>query len=461
MKVKNILIVDDDPFILQSVGEMLVENKYNVYTSSNGKEMFQVLEKNSVDLILLDVKLPDRTGIEYLPEIKHFFPDVPIIMITGNADINDAVKAIKMGAFDYLKKPFKGKELLVNIEKALKWNELMIKNEILQEQVEKEFSFQGIIGKSDKMKELIKVLKQVSKTDSNVLITGESGTGKELVAKAIHYSGKRKNSPFVPINCASLPETLLESELFGYTKGAFTGAYNNKNGLFKVADMGTIFLDEIGDMPLSLQAKILRVIESGEFTPLGSTNVIKTDVRIISATNVNLRDRILENRFREDLYYRLNVVNINIPPLRDRKEDILIIAEHFLEKYCIKMNKKIKGFSEGVKEVFLRYDWPGNVRELENAVESSCALTTGDVIDVKNLPSHLFGNVMHSNKVDFIPINRPLKETMDYYEREYLIQLLKFCNGNITKASQIAQIARQNLHSKLKLYNINVRDFRK
>ncbi len=214
-------------------------------------------------------------------------------------------------------------------------------------------------------------------------------------------------------------------------------------------------------MPLSLQAKILRVIESGEFTPLGSTVVLKTDVRIISATNVNLRDRILENRFREDLYYRLNVVNINIPPLRERREDILLIAQHFLEKYSIKMNKKIKGFSEGVKEIFLRYDWPGNVRELENAVESSCALTTDETIDVKNLPSHLFGNVIQSNKNEFIPINRPLKETMDYYEREYLIQLLKFCNGNITKASQIAQIARQNLHSKLKIYNINVKDFRK
>ncbi|HAF07015.1 MAG: sigma-54 dependent transcriptional regulator [bacterium] len=461
MNMKNILIVDDDPFILESVGEILIENRYKVYKSSNGEEMFKVLEKNSIDLILLDVKLPDRTGIEYLPELKHFYPDISIIIITGNAEINDAVKAIKMGAYDYLKKPFKGKELLLSIEKALKWNELLFRNENLQEQVEKDFSFQGIIGKSSKMKELVKMIKQVSKTDSNILITGESGTGKELVAKAIHFSGKRKNNPFVPINCASLPETLLESELFGYVKGAFTGAYNNKNGLFKVADSGTIFLDEIGDMPLSLQAKILRVIESGEFTPLGSTVVLKTDVRIISATNINLRDRIVENRFREDLYYRLNVVNINIPPLRERREDILLIAQHFLEKYSIKMNKKIKGFSEGVKEIFLRYDWPGNVRELENAVESSCALTTDEIIDVKNLPSHLFGNIMRSNRNEFIPINRPLKETIDYYEREYLVQLLKFCNGNVTKAAQIAQIARQNLHSKLKIYNINVKDFRK
>lgn len=459
--MKNILIVDDDPFILESVGEILIENRYKVYKSSNGEEMFKVLEKNSIDLILLDVKLPAKTGIEYLPELKHFYPDISIIIITGNAEINDAVKAIKMGAYDYLKKPFKGKELLLSIEKALKWNELLFRNENLQEQVEKVFSFQGIIGKSSKMKELVKMIKQVSKTDSNILITGESGTGKELVAKAIHFSGKRKNNPFVPINCASLPETLLESELFGYVKGAFTGAYNNKNGLFKVADSGTIFLDEIGDMPLSLQAKILRVIESGEFTPLGSTVVLKTDVRIISATNINLRDRIVENRFREDLYYRLNVVNINIPPLRERREDVLLIAQHFLEKYSIKMNKKIKGFSEGVKEIFLRYDWPGNVRELENAVESSCALTTDEIIDVKNLPSHLFGNIMRSNRNEFIPINRPLKETIDYYEREYLVQLLKFCNGNVTKAAQIAQIARQNLHSKLKIYNINVKDFRK
>lgn len=461
MKIKNILIVDDDAFILDSIGEILVSNKYNVLKSTSGKEMLKRLSESLIDLILLDVKLPEKTGIEYLPELKHYYPDIPIIMITGNADINDAVSAIKMGAFDYLKKPFKSKELLLAIEKALKWTDLIYKTQNMQEQLEKEFSFHGLIGKSNKMKEVIKTIKQVSKTDSNILITGESGTGKELVAKAIHYSGRRKEKAFVPINCASLPETLLESELFGYIRGAFTGAYSNKNGLFKIADEGTIFLDEIGDMPLSLQAKILRVLENGEFTPLGGTSIIKTDVRIISATHVNLRDKIKENKFREDLYYRLNVVNINIPPLRERKEDILIIASYYLEKYSTKMNKKIKDFSEGVKEIFLRYDWPGNVRELENAVESSCALTSGEIIDVNSLPSHLFGSPLENiSKKELIPINRPLKETMSYYEREYLLQLLKFCNGNVSKAAEIAQIARQNLHSKLKFYKIDVKEFR-
>jgi len=370
MGIHNILVVDDEITIRESIKDILDQNEYACMIAENGDMMLDVLSKNNIDLVLLDVKLPGKSGIELLPELKHTYPETLVIMITGHADINDAVKAIKMGAFDYLKKPFKSKELLINIEKALKWNNLVIKNKNMQEQLEKEVSFQGILGKSKKIRELVKVIKQIAQTDASILITGESGTGKDLVARAIHFTGKRKNMPYIPINCSSLPETLLESELFGYTKGAFTGAYANKSGLFKAADGGTIFLDEIGDMPVALQAKILRVLESGEFTPLGSTMVIKTDVRIISATNLDLSDLIKSGKFREDLYYRLNVVNITIPPLRDRKEDVLMLTEFFLEKYSGKMNKQIKGFTDGAKEVLLRYSWPGNVRELENAVES-------------------------------------------------------------------------------------------
>ncbi|PIP14133.1 MAG: hypothetical protein COX48_02290 [bacterium (Candidatus Stahlbacteria) CG23_combo_of_CG06-09_8_20_14_all_34_7] len=461
MLTKNILIVDDDQSILESMKEMLIENKFLCSTAANGNEMHEFLEREQFDLVLLDVILPGKSGLDLLPEIKHQNPNLPVIMITGNAEINDAVKAIKMGAFDYLKKPFKGKELIMNIEKALKWTDLIFRNMNLQEQLEKEFNFQGIIGKSKVIKNLIKIIRQIAQTDSNVLIIGESGTGKDLIAKAIHFTGRRKNNPYIPINCSSLPETLLESELFGYSKGAFTGAYANKNGLFKAADMGTIFLDEIGDMPLTLQAKMLRVLETQEFTPLGSTNMIKTDVRIISATNSDLLDKINKNLFRDDLYYRLNVVNLFIPPLRERHEDVLLLSEYFLKKYSLKMNKKINGFTEGAVDILLRYNWPGNVRELENAIESSCALTIERFIDVKNLPDYMFKSPQSQSKLDIMPINRSLKETIDNYEKEYIIELLRFCNGNVTKASAIAQIARQNFHTKMKNYNINVNDFRK
>jgi len=460
MGIHNILVVDDEITIRESIRDILDQNAYSCMIAENGDMMLDMLSKNNIDLVLLDVKLPGKSGIELLPELKHTYPETLVIMITGHADINDAVKAIKMGAFDYLKKPFKSKELLINIEKALKWNNLVVKNKNMQEQLEKEVSFQGILGKSKKIRELVKVIKQIAQTDASILITGESGTGKDLVARAIHFTGKRKNMPYIPINCSSLPETLLESELFGYTKGAFTGAYANKSGLFKAADGGTIFLDEIGDMPVALQAKILRVLESGEFTPLGSTMVIKTDVRIISATNLDLSDLIKNGKFREDLYYRLNVVNITIPPLRDRKEDVLMLTEFFLEKYSEKMNKQIKGFTDGAKDVLLRYSWPGNVRELENAVESGCALSREQVIDVKNLPDYLFSNKNAYNK-DVVPINGTLKETMDYYEREYILELLRFCEGNVTKAASIALIARQNLHAKMKAYGIDVAKFRK
>lgn len=460
MGIRNILIVDDEQGIRESIKEILEQENYSCSIAENGETMLELMAKNPAELILLDVKLPGKTGIELLPEIKHSYPDTLVIMITGHADINDAVKAMKMGAFDYLKKPFKSKELLINIEKALKWSNLVVNNRNMMEQLEKEVSFQGILGKSKKVKELVKVTKQIAQTDASTLISGESGTGKDLVARAIHFTGKRKSMPYIPINCSSLPETLLESELFGYNKGAFTGAYTNKSGLFKAADGGTIFLDEIGDMPVTLQAKILRVLESGEFTPLGSTSVLKTDVRIISATNLDLTEMIKNGKFREDLYYRLNVVTITIPPLRDRKEDILLLADYFLEKYSTKMEKGIKGFSEAAKDVLLRYSWPGNVRELENAVESGCALTRENTIDVKNLPDYLFSNRSQAQR-DIIPINGSLKDTMDFYEKEYIIELLRFCNGNITKASSIAQIARQNLHAKLKAYNIDTSKFRK
>ncbi len=458
---ERILIVDDNLEIRKSLMMILEQNNYFVYSFETGEEALEDIKENNYDIIILDVRLPGKSGMELLPDIRHIRPDIPIIVITGLSSVNEAVKAIKMGAFDYLSKPFRTKDLLIVIEKALKWRSVLIENISLKDQINDKYRYNGIIGKSKKIKEVIDTIKQISDTDVNVLITGESGTGKELVAKAIHYSGKRKNSPFVPINCSSLPDNLLESELFGYQKGAFTGAYKNKDGLFKIANKGTIFLDEIGDMPLSLQAKILKVLDSGEFLPLGGTKTIKTDTRIICATNVDLNQAILEGRFREDLYFRINVVNIHIPPLRERREDINLLMDHFIEKFSMKLNKKIKGISESAKEILLRYSWPGNVRELENVIESVCVLSKNEIIDVDDLPDNLFSVNGVRQKQYIIPINKTLKDTINFYEKEYIIELLRFCNGNITKASEIAGIARQNMHLKLKQYNINARDYKK
>lgn len=459
MKNGRVLLVDDELTVQKSVSEVLEKSNYYCVAVSEGEAALEMLKDDEFDLILLDIMLPGKTGMELIPNIKHTAPDTPVIMITGNAIINDAVRAIKMGAFDYIRKPFNAKELVIAVEKATEWRNLIAENRDLKSEIESKFNYKGIIGKSKKIREVITTIKQISDTDVNVLITGESGTGKDLVAKAIHYSGMRKGEPFIPVNCSSLPDNLLESELFGYKKGAFTGAYNNKDGLFKVADKGTIFLDEIGDMPPQLQAKILKVLDSGEFIPLGGTAPIKTHARIVSATNIKLQQAIEDGKFREDLFYRLNVVNIQIPPLRDRREDVLVLSEYFIGKYASKMNKNIVSLSESATEMILRYPWPGNVRELENVIESSCALSKSEEIDVKTLPDTMFA--LNKGNKQVIPINKSLKETMSFCEREYLVELLKFCKGNITKASSIASIARQNFHAKLNSYNIEAGDYRR
>lgn len=459
MKNGRVLLVDDELNVQKSVTDVLEKSNYVCISATDGDSALDKLQNDEFDLILLDIMLPGKTGMELIPDIKHSAPDTPLIMITGNAVINDAVKAIKMGAFNYIRKPFNAKELVLSVEKAIEWRRLIDENRDLKSEIESKFNYRGIIGKSKKIREVIATIKQISDTDVNVLITGESGTGKDLVAKAIHYSGLRKSEPFIPVNCSSLPDNLLESELFGYKKGAFTGAYSNKDGLFKVADKGTIFLDEIGDMPPQLQAKILKVLDSGEFIPLGSTAPVKTNARIISATNINLQDAIESGKFREDLFYRLNVVNIRIPPLRDRREDIIVLSDFFIDKYSAKMNKHIHSLSESAADMIMRYQWPGNVRELENVIESSCALSKSDEIDVKTLPDTMFS--LNKGNRQVIPINKSLKETISYCEREYLIELLRFCKGNITKASDVAGIARQNFHAKLNNYNIEASDYRK
>ena len=455
----RILIVDDDREIRKSVSTVLEHEHYAAKTAQSGAEAMSYLNNEFFDLMILDVKLPGESGIDLIPDIKHIAPEMPIIVITGYAVIDDAVKAMRRGAFDYLKKPFKTKELLLSIDKALKWKEIMDENQSLKEEIQKQFNYKGILGKSKKIKEIISTIKQISDTDVNILITGESGTGKDIVAKAIHYSGIRKESPFIPVNCSSLPDNLLESELFGYKKGAFTGAYRNKDGLFKVADNGTIFLDEIGDMPANLQAKILKVLDSGHFIPLGSTKTEETHARIISATNKDINKMINEKEFREDLFYRINVINIDLPPLRERIKDIPMLIEHFINEYSYKLNRDIKGITPQSMDILMSYPWPGNVRELENVIESSCALTKNNMIDIKSLPDSLF-KFNRQSTGEIIPVNKPLKETMDYFEKKYIKELIKFCSGNVSKASKMADIARQNMHIKLKQYSVDPAEYR-
>ncbi len=459
MENLRILIVDDEETIRSLIKNILKSENYGVKTTDTAESALAIIKEEYFDLIILDVNLPGDSGIDIMPDISHFAPLTPVIVITGYAIINDAVKAMKYGAFDYIKKPFKSKELLITIEKALKWKSIIDENSDLKQEISNKYNYRGIIGKSKKIKDIITTIKQVSDTDVNILITGESGTGKDLVAKALHYSGIRKEHPFVPINCSSLPDNLLESELFGYQKGAFTGAYRNKDGLFKTANNGTIFLDEIGDMPMNLQAKILKVLDSGEFIPLGSTRIIKTNARIISATNQDLKDRIENNLFREDLFYRINVVNLAISPLRERKEDIVVLIDYFLEMNAVKFKKKIKGITQNSLDTLMRYSWPGNVRELENVLESSYALNTGDIIDIKNLPDSLF-KFNPNSSIDIIPINRSLKSTINHYEKKYIVELIRFCKGNVSKAAKIACIARQNMHLKLNQHKIDAREFR-
>ncbi len=386
---EKILIVDDEEELTVVLEDVLKNYGYKTVVASTIKDARSKMNDEDLSLVLCDLKLPDGDGLELLSYIKEEY-DLPVIMITGYASVDTAVKAIKMGAENYIKKPFHFNELMMVIKKSLDTTRLKKENRKLQEMLYGENSFEGIVSSSSKMKNIFELIRKISTTDATVLIQGESGTGKELIAKAIHNTSLRSSKPFIPINCSGLPVELLESELFGYKKGAFTGAYKDKEGLFVAANWGTLFLDEVVDTPPPVQAKLLRVLQEGTFIPLGSVNPVKVDVRIISASNKDLYEAVKEGRFREDLYYRLNVVRIDLPPLRERREDILLLADHFIKKYSVKHHKEVKYMDNKVKNMLLRYNWPGNVRELENVIEQAVALSSDSTITVDNLPSYIF-----------------------------------------------------------------------
>lgn len=454
---KLIFIVDDEPSI-QKLLTHWVKNqwKYNVEIFDKGQDMLDNLSQKP-DLILLDIMLPDSNGVDLLPQIKEFDPNLPVIMLSAQGSIEVAMDSIRMGAFDYFTKPIDNNKLEPAIKNALRSYELHKRVEELEDQIQQEYSFDNIVSADKQMQSVFKLISKILNNDITVLIHGESGTGKELVARAIHYNGKRQNNPFVVVNCASIPRELLESELFGHEKGSFTGAHQRKIGKFEAANGGTLFLDEIGEMEMSLQAKILRVIQQKEFERIGGNQTIKTDVRILSATNRNLQQMVEDNEFREDLFYRLNSFPIVVPPLRSRRGDIVILIEHFLQKFNEKLDRDIKGISKKVMKIFFDYDWPGNIRELENTIERCIILTDKSEIDIDVLPEHLLTpseNITLDKNQAMFTENSPVIP-FETLKKEAIKHALDRTSGNVVEAAKKLKIGRATLYRLMEKYEID------
>ncbi len=449
MKGRLIHIIDDDKNILESLSIALKINGYKVLTSSNWKEVKNVFGHYPVDLVLLDVKIPEKDGLDILRELKEQRKDVMVIMMSGHGSIRTAVDSIKFGAFDFLEKPFSLDKLLHSINNAFEFIDLRRENiELKKELIEK----YELVGESRAIKKLLREIELSAGSSGRVLIQGENGTGKELVARLIHEKSDRNKKPFVKVNCAAIPENLIESELFGHEKGAFTDAKERRIGKFELANEGTLFLDEIGDMHYSAQGKVLRVIELGEFERVGGNQTIKVDVRIISATNKELIKEVETERFRQDLYFRLNVIPIRVPPLRERKEDIPILVEHFSKELSFKNNKKVKKISHDALELMKEYDWKGNVRELKNFVERAIIFVDSDTIEVEHVEKLL--NLNHSIK-KYKKLGS-LKSAVDNFERDFILEQLKENNWKITEAAKSMSIERSHLYKKMKLLGIKV-----
>jgi DNA-binding NtrC family response regulator len=441
----KILVVDDDLEMCQYLCEVLKGEGYPVTVMNDSLEASKAIKREEFDVIVTDLKMRGLKGLDLLKETGRVAPLTPVIIITAFGTIESAIKAMKMGAYDYLTKPFQMGEFLLAVEKAVEHRHLKMEILRLKKEVETRYQFHQLIGKSPSMKKIYELIERISDSSSNVLITGESGTGKELVAKAIHYNGIRKEGPFVAVNCAAIPETLLESELFGYKKGAFTDAKTDKRGLMFEANKGTLFLDEITEMPSTLQAKLLRVIEEKEVRPLGDTLSYPFDVRIISTTNRDILSLTKEGQFREDLYYRLKVIDIELPPLRERREDIPLLVQHFIAKFGADTEKRISGVSEDVLKLLLNYAWPGNVRELENVIQRAMTLTRHEVLLPEDLPSI----VLLEEKGGLLDGALRERYTMEQLEREYIKKVLIEVGGNKSKAAEFLGLDRKTLYRKL------------
>jgi len=449
---KKILIVDDDEAHRMMLKANLSQEGYELYEADNGLSAVESVRDGFFDLVLMDIRMPKQSGIDALKEIKEISPAIPVLLITAYAELESAIEAVKLGAKDYIQKPIDVEKLKVTIMNLLELNSLRQENELLKERLGREFSTSKIIGSSPKMQELYHMVAMIAPTDSTVLIQGESGTGKELIADLVHENSTRANGPLVKVNCTALPDTLLESELFGYERGAFTGANQRKQGRFELADGGSLFLDEIGDMNPSVQAKLLRVLQEHTFERLGGNKTISVDVRIIVATNKDLESEVKDGNFREDLFYRLNVVPIVVPPLRERKEDIPLLAEHFLKYYAEKNHRPVKGILPRTLDLLMRYNWPGNVRELENAIERAVIIAGGEHLTEVDLPINIQASAddLQTTETGVIP-GLTIKEV----ERDLIIKTLEQTAGNRTRTAKILGITRKTLQNKLKEYQID------
>jgi len=451
---RRILIVDDEESFRNVLTVILKKEGYEVEGAANGEEGLNKISDSAFDHILCDIRMPQMDGLEFLQEAKKAGVETPIIMMSAYGTIDTAIEAMKLGAYDYISKPFKPDEIILTLKKAEERERLRKENELLRREIKKEYSFENIVSKNEKMIKIFEVIRKVAPYKSTILITGESGTGKELVARAIHYNSDRSKMPFIPVNCGAIPESLLESELFGHVKGAFTDAIRTKKGLFEEADRGTIFLDEIGELPAQLQVKLLRVLQDGEIRKVGESKSIQIDVRIIAATVKDLVKEVNEGRFRDDLFYRLNVLHLSIPPLRERKEDIPLLIQHFIHKHNQHLNKDVKEADPKALEALMNYKWFGNVRELENTIERAVVLADGERIELDHLPFEIQN---FQNQIPAVPVAEEeysIKKASRMLEMSLIKKALLKTKGNHTQAARLLEISHRALLYKIKDYGI-------
>ncbi len=451
---KKILIVDDEENFRHMLSIILKKEDYDVETASNGEEGLKKIALSSFNQILCDIRMPHMDGMQFLREAQKMEIDATIIMMSAYGTIDNAIEAMKLGAYDYISKPFKPDEIVLTLKKAEERERLRRENELLRKEVQKEYNFNNIVSKNEKMQNIFEVIKKVAPYKSTILITGESGTGKELIARALHYSSHRAQSPFIPVNCGAIPENLLESELFGHVKGAFTDAIRTKKGLFEEADGGTLFLDEIGELPQQLQVKLLRVLQDGEIRKVGESKSIQIDVRIITATAKDLTKEVNEGRFREDLFYRLNVLPIAIPPLRERKEDIPLLVHHFINKYSQSMEKNVAGITSKALDALINYRWYGNVRELENTVERAIVLTDRENIELENVPIEIQTFQDQIQVTTLAEEEYSIKKASKILETNLIRKALLKTKGNHTHAAKLLEISHRALLYKIKEFGI-------
>ncbi len=444
----HVLVVDDERSIRDSLKTVLQEEGYQAKTASDGKEALNLLHQEDFDILITDLKMPEMDGLELTKKCLQAYPKTAVMIITAYGSLDSAIQALRLGAQDYILKPFDFDDVLLKVQRIIRQKEILLENKLLRREIHGRYDFSNIIGQSPQMQKVFNLIRKVAKTKGNVLITGKSGTGKELVARAIHFNSDRANKPFVPINCGAIVGTLMESEFFGHKKGSFTGAIQDKDGYFKMADGGTLFLDEVGDIPLPLQVKLLRAIEEGTIMPVGATEPIEVDVRIIAATNRDLLRDTEEGRFREDLYYRLNVVEIKLPSLNERREDIPLLVDHFIKKYNKELKRNILGTDNETMRILMNYPYKGGIRELENVIERALILCEGAYITKQDLPPNMIGEEFDEGMPD------RLKDAVATFEKRHIINILKRTDNDKEKAAKILDISLSSLYRKMDELNI-------